>query len=118
MYMYACVGSFEDCCSDYAYSQIYIEYAFLINVYIPFLAYAATPLALRCVRLILACFLSFLLNFIVIYATVFSRVDIAFPARRSRSSLKEYPSCLFLRASSREPVNTYGTPRVREGPRG
>lgn len=29
-----------------------------------------------------------------------------------RSSLKEYPSCLFLRASSRESVNTY-----RETPR-
>lgn len=29
-----------------------------------------------------------------------SRADAVFSARRSRSSLKEYPSCLFLRASS------------------
>lgn len=60
------------------------------------------------------------LNSIVIYVSVFSCADVAFSTRRSRSSLKEYPSCLFLRASSRESVSTYReTPASwKEGPRG
>lgn len=53
------------------------------------------------------------LNSIVIYVYVFSCADVAFSAR---GSLKEYPSCLFLRASSRESVSTYRrNPRVLEG---
>lgn len=64
------------------------------------------------------CFFLSSLNSIVIYVFVSSRADVAFSARRSRSSLKEYLSCLFLRASSREAVNTYGRSCVLEGPRG
>lgn len=88
------------------------------NNRILFVHAAAISPPLRRIRLVSLCFFLSSLNSIVIYVSVSSRADVAFSARRSRSSLKEYLSCLFLRASSREAVNTYGRSRVLEGPRG
>jgi len=64
-------------------------------------AHAAISPPLRGIRRVPLCFLLSSLNSIVIYVSVSSRADAVFSARRSRSSLKEYLSCLFLRASSR-----------------
>lgn len=74
-------------------------------------SYSAAPLR----RVSLVRFFSSSLNSIVIYVSVSSRADVAFLARRSQSSLKEYPSCLFLRTAGREAgASTYSEEREKE----